>query len=365
MPDTVNPYTPGQPVRDPQHFFGRREILASLRESLVAGRRVFLIAGAPRMGKSSLLRQIPMHVPDHVLTVRVELLEVDTPHLDWLLWCIADAIYQQVSQQVETPFAQPLWTSFEGHPEYFLASFWPQVRACLEQRLLLLLIDDLDALVAEASSVLQSSLSVFSQWRDADGHVAFCMSASVGLAEELPRAVPNLFGGATPYRLEALSGEEALRLITWPVDGVITYDYGVPRRLIEITSGHPYYLHLLCFQVFQRCAAAGWVNQHDLDVLLDEIRGREIPEFRSIWDESTNREQAVLAAMVSLRGARGVATILEVRTVLTRTGQNIERGLVAEALESLANRGILQRLGALSYRFRVGLLRDWLHDGST
>jgi Tol biopolymer transport system component len=143
---------------------------------------------------------------------------------------------------------------------------------------------------------------------------------------------------------------------------VLTYDFGVSRRIIEITSGQPYYLQLLCFEVFNRCSATGWVNQRDVDLVLEDLLGREISDFRQLWHESSPSEQAALAALVSLRGARGVATVQEVRTVLNKAGARAEREQVSGALDSLVQRGILERLGALSYRFRVALLRDWLSE---
>ncbi len=132
--------------------------------------------------------------------------------------------------------------------------------------------------------------------------------------------------------------------------------------MIEITSGQPYYLQLLCFEVFNRCAATGWVNQHDVDLVMEDLLGREISDFRQVWHESSPPEQAVLAALVSLRGARGVATVQEVRTILNKAGTAAKREQVVEALDRLVERGILERLGALSYRFRVALLRDWLSE---
>jgi branched-chain amino acid transport system substrate-binding protein len=75
MPDVVNPYRPGQPVDNPDLFFGRRDLLSSIRESLVKGRRVFLVSGGRRMGKTSLLRQLPAHLPEEFRAVRVELAE--------------------------------------------------------------------------------------------------------------------------------------------------------------------------------------------------------------------------------------------------------------------------------------------------
>jgi hypothetical protein len=222
--------------------------------------------------------------------------------------------------------------------------------------------DDLDHLAQEPSNLLDPFLSVLTGWRERDEGVAFVMTTAPTWQETLARKHPRLLGGSATFALGPLSSEDATRLITWPVDGVLTYDYGVPRRLVEITSGQPYYLQLLCFEVFARCAPAGWVNQRDLDFATEELIGRDIPEFQQVWDESSPQEQAVLAALVSLRGARGIATGQEVGKALSKAGARPDREQVNLALESLAARDILERLGALSYRFRVALLRDWLGE---
>jgi len=362
MPDIVNPYIPGRPVDNPKLFFGRRELLASLRENLIKGRRVFVVTGAPKMGKSSLLRQIPNHLPEEFLSVQVDLLEESDPQLDRLLWRLAVAIGQQVSQQLGLKGLEAEWSDFEAHTECLLERFWPKVRAAQGDRGLVLLLDNLDDLRREAGDLLDPLITILAEWRTRDESVAMVLAMSETLQDVLTRQHPHLLGGAQVFVLGPLSSEESTRLITWPVDGVLTYDYGVARRVIEITSGQPYYLQLLCFEIFNRCAPAGWVNQRDVDLVLEDLVGREIADFRTMWDESSPREQASLAALVTIRGARGMVTVREVRALLTKAGARAGSEQVAAALESLAARGILERLGALSYRFRVALLRDWLAE---
>ncbi len=360
MPDTVNPYIPGQPVDNPDLFFGRRDVLASIREHLLKGRQVFAVSCAPRMGKSSLLRQLPNHLTEEFIPVRVDLLDEDAQHLDWLLWRLAEIIDGQVSQQLNAGSLRPKWADFEGDTGFLLEQFWPQVRVLLGDRCLVLTMDDMDSLEPAEGDLLGHVIQVLETWRERDDGLAMILTMSVTLQETVMRIHARLFGGALTYTLGPLASEEATRLITWPVDGVLTYDYGVARRIIEITSGQPYYLQLLCFEVFNRCAVAGWVNQRDVDLVVEDLVGREIPDFRRLWDESSPQEQAVLAALVSQRGARGIATVQDVCTILDKAGARAEREQVSGALESLAGRGILERLGALSYRFRVALVRDWL-----
>jgi hypothetical protein len=363
MPDTVNPYIPGQPVDNPDLFFGRRDLVTSLQEHLLKGRRVFVVSGGHRMGKSSLLRQLPNHLSDEFLAVRVDLLDEGAQSLNWLLWRLADLIWHAVDQKLVLAGHGPTLADFGDQIDVFAERFWPQIRSALGDRCLVLMLDDLDSLDDAGEEDVQGSLiSILEELRGRDGALALIMSMSVTQQEALLRRHGRLLGGAVTNILGPLTSEESSRLITWPVDGVLAYDYGVTRRMIEVTSGQPYFLQLLCFEVFNRCAATGWVNQHDVDLVLEDLLGREISDFRQLWHESSPPEQAALAALVSLRGARGVATVQEVRTILNKAGAKAEREQVAGALDSLAARGILERLGALSYRFRVALLRDWLSE---
>ncbi|MBN1657558.1 MAG: PD40 domain-containing protein [Anaerolineae bacterium] len=330
-----------------------------IREHLLKGRRVFLVAGEPRMGKSSVLRQLLHDVPEGFLPVRLDLREEAGQSLDTLAWHIASAVADHARRSIGAEIDDPVWSDFEGHTNALLDQFWPALRRVVGGTCVVLLADDVDALDCAAGGLCDRLLSLIEAWRDRDPDLALVAAMTEGSGEVL-RSHPQLFGGALTHTLAPLQSEEALRLITWPVDGALTYDYGVARRIVEVTSGHPYYLQLVCFEIYHRCSAAGWVNQRDVDLVIEELVRREIPDFCDMWQASSPAEQAVLAAMVSLRGARGVATVQEVRTVLNRAGARVERERVAEILDRLAARGVLERLGALSYRFRVALQRDWL-----
>jgi dipeptidyl aminopeptidase/acylaminoacyl peptidase len=360
MPDVGNPFRPGQPVNSASLFFGRHDAIAWIRENLVKGRRLMLISGSSRVGKTSLLLQVTRYLPDTYTALRVEMLDEDAAQLDHLLWHLAGTVGQQLNAQLGITGPQPAWSDFEGHPESLLDGFWPRLRAALGHRDLLLMLDDADALLRHDRKLLAPLLAVLERWTAQDANLSVILTLTP--QEPATGASPQLPGHLPVFQLGPLPSEDAIRLLQEPVGGIITYDYGVARRLVEITSGQPYYLQLLCFEIFNRCAAAGWVNQRDVDAVVGQLVQRDIPDFQQIWHESSPQEQAVLAAFVSLRGARGVATALELHTILTNTGVRVERSQVAEILDQLAARGILERLGALSYRFRLMLLSDWLRQ---
>jgi Tol biopolymer transport system component len=366
MTDTANPYTPGQPVDDPNLFFGHRDVLSSIREHLIKGRRVFVVSGVRRIGKSSLLRRLAADLPDGMVSVCLGLAAAQGSHPHQPLQQLAEAI----AQQLVLPRAEGGDDGEQGS-DLVLEAIGTQVRAALGNQCLVLMLDDVHSVDLEeptsGADPLAQLLTELAVWRERDRNLALVLTTPPGHQDRLARKYPRLFGGATTYELGPLTSEEATRLITWPVDGSLTYDYGVARRLIEISSGHPYYLQLLCSEVFKRCSTEGWVNQRDIDLVVEDLVKREIPEFTQVWQQSSSQEQVVLAALVSLRGARGVATAQEVRTILTKArsfpGQSrLQQDEITDVLDHLTRRGVLERLGALSYRFRVALLRDWLGE---
>ena len=174
------------------------------------------------------------------------------------------------------------------------------------------------------------------------------------------RLTHPLLAGAMTFRLGPLNSEVAQQLIIRPAQGTMRFDAGVVKRIAEINSNHPYYLHLFCYILYNCCAREGWINQSDIDTVLKELLALPHDRFQAIWDQSNGAERATLAALAGLRGAHGPVTRQEVITYLRRFDPQVVPQAILDALESLANRGVLIRMGALSYRFALNLFRYWL-----
>src|SRR5437764_9066777 len=55
-----NPYIVGPPIKDPRRFFGRKDLFRFIASSLRSEAKVILLRGQRRIGKSSVLSQIPL-----------------------------------------------------------------------------------------------------------------------------------------------------------------------------------------------------------------------------------------------------------------------------------------------------------------
>jgi TolB protein len=151
-------------------------------------------------------------------------------------------------------------------------------------------------------------------------------------------------------------------MITSPVQDILRFDYGVTKRIAETNSHHPYYLCLYCHTLLNRQVHDGWVNQQDFDNALSEILDSPIEPFRQIWDQSSWAERGVLSGMAAIQGAHGPITTQEVIRFLQKQYQAVAPEVVLKALQTLADRGVLIPMGAVSYRFHVELFRFWLRE---
>jgi len=169
-----------------------------------------------------------------------------------------------------------------------------------------------------------------------------------------------LLHSAEVLHLGPLSNEDAQQLVTRPAQILIRFDPGAVRRIADLASNHPYYLQRFCYALFERCARDGNLNQSDVDAVLEEMLHQPEQHFKAIWEQSGAVERAVLVAMSRIKGTHGLTTHQEVITHLQRFDSEIPAQPILKALDQLAARGVLMRMGAVSYRFRVKLFSYWL-----
>jgi TolB protein len=358
MVELVNPYDTSRPVSD-KMFFGRDEVLAWVRENLIGGRRVFVLHGPRRIGKTSLLRYLVSQVRSDYVSTFVDLRNVKQTNLSDLLWQVGVDIALKLREAHDLPLAKPALDDMQRDTSYLTDHFLPQVRDSLGNRQLVLIADNLEALADTwGMELAHAFLSHLADVLKDEPWIRLILA--LRHPEDFEGEHPNLFAIAAYRQLGSFTSTEAARLIREPVSGMLNYDVGVTRRLIELTSNHPYFIQLLCYTLFNRCARSGRATLSDVDAVVDELLELGISDFHELWEASASQEKIVLATLGALRGGHGIATPQDVSRALSRRGIRADQNEVAEALDSLVARDILERLGALSYRFNVDLLRVWL-----
>jgi TolB protein len=349
-------------------FFGRDDALIWVEQQLTLDRRLLIVHGPDLIGKTSLVRRLPVFLAEHVRCLCFEGKHHRGRPLPQVLAALAGDLANQLMAQ---DLVSPHQVDTAADSATAVTSLLKQASLALEnesssptgtsggdqtQRLLLIL-DDAHRLSDGEPPSLDSLFDFLATLLADVPRLQLLLTLS-----DLSYAQLNhpILLGASAFRLGPLSGDAAQQLITRPAQGALRFDAGVTKRIAEITSNHPYYLHLFCYTLYNLCARDAWINQSDIDRVMDALLNLPNKEFQAIWDRSNWAERAALTALAGLKGAHGPITRQEVINYLRRFDTRVVPDVILDALESLADRGVLVRMGALSYRFSVNLFRYWL-----
>lgn len=146
-----NPYVIGRPINETELIFGRESLFHFIEDNLRQNIKVILLHGQRRMGKSSVLLNIPNFVaPDRFAFVPFDLQD----HSQKSFYAILHALITEIIDYLEIDsdeIALPSTTDLEKDPYIFSRQFLPQVYQVLDGKKLVLLLDEFDALSNEVS----------------------------------------------------------------------------------------------------------------------------------------------------------------------------------------------------------------------
>lgn len=351
MKDFSNPYDPTRPVDDRARLYGRDDDLLWIEQQLILGRRFIIVYGPDLIGKTSLVCCLPADLPERVRHIRFDCRSHEGGSLPEIWAALADEITRQIDENSTAAAASP------EDPLRLIGDRLRQVSVADGGQLLLML-DDVHALWAGGDNTLSTPvLDVLTGLLGMVPPLRLLVTMSESAYAELTHPLRH---GAEILHLGPLSNEDAQQLVTRPAQGIIRFDPGAVRRLADVASNQPYYLQSFCHALFSRCARDGNLNQSDVDVVLTDLLQQPNPRFRIIWDDSDVTQRAALVALSQVKGTHGLTTRQEVVTYLTRYNGSVTPQPIVAALDQLTARGVLVRMGAISYRFAFKFFSYWL-----
>jgi hypothetical protein len=352
-----NPYVIDKPIVDEAGFFGRERELAQTVEILSARgtRRIVVVQGSHRIGKSSFLHQVLRRLPQKAFLVHVSALEEG--RLAHVLWRAATLIASAVREDTGRSIADPEFNDFLSDAGFFHETFLPTIYRALGRRRLVLAFDGMEELERDGDLARESLYSYLAAMMGTGLNLSLLLSA-----EDWSESASALLGDRYRIVLGPLDDNAAMDLIIDPARGVVDFEYQAARRILELSSGHPYFVQLLCRLVFNRCAVEGRAAEKDVEAVVEDAVDVASPYVEHLWSGTSAGARTVAAALASLRGARGILLEQDLRYALKRRGAELSFSEISEACQELVDRDVLERLGVMSYRFRVELVRAWLNS---
>jgi outer membrane protein assembly factor BamB len=368
-----NPYATGKPLRAGSPvFFGREDVFDFIRENLSegAGENVLILVAERRMGKTSILRQLPLRLGEAIVPVFIDGQGVGMePGMANLLYDISLEVQRGLTEngiKVELP---PL-ADFEARPTHaFERELLAAAQSALGDRTLLFLFDEFEELEARVRSG-DLEEKVFAYLRHLMQHlegVGFIFTGTHRLEELTADYWSTLFNIALYKQVGLLDENAARRLISEPVsDYGLVYDDLAVDKMLKATAGHPYFLQLLCHTLvnIRNRERISYATVGDVNRALQEMLRLGEAHLAFLWERATPQERAILAALAHLVSAGEVGTAGAVASLLTDYGLDTAPAEVARAMQRLAAQDLLQSRDEerAYYEFQVDLVRLWIEQ---
>ena len=360
-----NPYVAGSPISRPEMFFGRSDVFEFVRNALVGKHQdnVLVLYGKRRTGKTSVLYQMHRNIENRYLPILIDLQALTMDSISGFFWEVASTIRRALNREYQIEVPRPRREDFESDPlQGFQETFLSVVAEAIGNRRLLLMFDEA-ARLDEQVQAGKLSPDVFGHIRSLMQQVTnlnflFCVGERL---ERMQTQYALLFNIALYKEISFLDRKAAEDLIARPVEGIYSYDYATIDRIIDITSGHAYFLQLLCHSLFAR-----WQTEHNSEVTVDDVDSvtaevveRGAANLKFDWDEAKPVEKLLMASMAdALAGEAKTIKLNEVDEKLKKYDILVPQGELVSSHRNLIGNELV--IGAEDLRFTIDFMRLWV-----
>ncbi|HLF27946.1 MAG TPA: hypothetical protein VJG32_16555 [Anaerolineae bacterium] len=384
-----NPYIFGNPIQDPQHFYGRQAEVMSVIDHLVAsGAQNILLRGARRTGKTSvlyMLKSLADNFPGArtrfgihpTWTERLDALRVVFLDLSGLSGvgrrisagefyaAISSATARAVGLNAESPLALPMNRAlFQQEMERCLDTLPPNGR-------LVILLDEFDVVETITDAEFYYHLRHVITYLQ---RITWIVASAAGLYQAVQDYASPLFNVFRIVETTRLNPSDARRLILDPIasERVQFLDEAV-EAVLEQAGRHPYFLQLLCSEIIEHLNTrqTNYVLRSTVQTVVEDIVGRgraAYDHFAYLWDHTDSFSRLILAHLLAtpetldhealwgrvcaqVRQAYAACDEIRLRLVFEQRVRWLQN--VVEAIVFDAQRG---------YIFGTPLFRYWLNE---
>lgn len=327
-------------------FFGRRDEIAWVTEQVARGQRLLAVYGSHRIGKTCLLHALIDRLSREYLPVYLDADKAAGWESASPLLQIAGEVGRKVREQSGARVDPPEAAFFAEDPLGAWQAYVGGLDVQLERQQLVFLVDNVECVAAEWLHILLQS--------------PVPMLVTAESHRRLSEGMPGTTFAPPSVTLGPLDNDAAEDLVKALITPKSPIDLWAVRRLLEVATNQPYYIHLICRVLLECCAFKTPITPPQVEDALQAILDMPVAEFIVEWQSSTPREQVILAVFSALRGHGGIATQYDLQKAFARYGQYPLLKDIVFALDSLVQRDVLERMGTNTYRFQLELLRLWI-----
>ena len=298
----INPYIIGRPIHEKNNFYGRETLFASIEDNLNNGTQIILLHGQRRIGKSSVLKQIPNFIQQQeFIFVQFDLQH----HKNNSLAKILEELSQAIVEQTDIINTQIIPTSndLEANPwSAFSRRFLPKLYQEINHQNLVLLIDEFDVIGNHSHNEShQSHFYSYIQKLLSDESQLFLIPVIGRYPNELPR-LRTLFRAAPFQEIGLLDEIGTSNLVIKPAEGILTYKNETIEEILKLSAGHPFFTQAICSALFAQARNNNnWiVYPSDVKPILNQAIGNAESGLNGNWDILTIPERVIVSAIAEV-----------------------------------------------------------------
>jgi AAA ATPase domain len=363
-----NPYTPGLALelRNPL-FVGRDDVAQQLSEALRRSRRpTFFLTGERRMGKSSILKQLPVLLGSQYLSVFYDLQSTGVASsIAAMLAAIAEGVYDLLTtkgiliKRLEYEQLREDQRENEAVAYHRFDRWMRDVERLLEQndRVLLLAFDEFEKLeeAGQRGHIdLHSLLDWFRSVIQNRPRLALLFSG-VKTMSEMGSSWAGYFVNVETLKVSFLRPEEARLLIAQPTPqfpGERIFGAQVIAEVLRVSGYHPFLIQALCSILIAELNASGREQAvlHDVEAAIEEVFKKWGDNyFKDLWERTDRAQRLCLDAVYALGEADPASIQLQ---------SGLDEMTTRLTLQKLLKRDILL-VTKDCYRFAAPIFAEW------
>ena len=341
-----SPYIVGSPIDREEMFFGRQDIIDTIKRQLSTSNdaNVILLEGNRRTGKTSILKrlQAPDVLPAWIVvncslqgakghesktgSPTNEVFRHMARDIGWAMdnaglrvW-LPDVAPPDPNKRFKVEFVKALSTAFSRSRPFEVFELYIQaVLEAASPRRLLLMLDEFDKLQEGIDAGITSP--------QVPENIRYLLHTYPGLSAILTgsRRLKRLreeywsalFGFGHRVPVSELPLEDARLLVTQPVKGRLTYVPEARDYVVELCSRQPFLIQSLCNRIFEHTAHSGrTVKEGTVNIAAQEMV-EDNEHFRTLWGYAgTERRRFVLALCQQLEEGPDPITLSLLETKL-------------------------------------------------
>jgi branched-chain amino acid transport system substrate-binding protein len=348
-----NPYVIGRPI-DQQLFFGRESLFLTIQDHIQHNSNIILLHGQRRIGKSSVIRNIPHGLNDlhEFVFVTFNLEHYSQKSLSEILADLAQEILHDLSLDDEN-IKLPEITELELDTGIFSHQFLPQVYQLLENKNLVLVLDEFDALMnSNNPELLEQVYKYLSSLININKKLFLILLIEQRSVNK--HRISKIFKDVPVREIGLLNEESTTNLIIKPAENILEYEEDAIKAIFDLSAGHPYFTQAICFTIFGRAREEDkWtVSSEDVKLIINKAIELAEAGLTWFWDGFSILEKVVFAAIAEAQEDSDNYVRL-----IKRFRPDTEDKLIIETNQLLRSNGFLDEI---EERVKIEFVRLWI-----